>query len=276
MHGKTTIPIFSIRVGNVFKFWCIYVSVGRLLLIGVVIVVVVAVASALILTSTRHSSAIVVNAPYAFIIRQNDSWIVEWFSLNGSLHTLGPFNNLNDPDILNAMSVVDSFNQQVVPQHSGYQPLASIIVIGAGDVGKQGVVVIPVSGNTIELKNINPGYYTLVAVPQQYTTQLIQTLDMGYKLSATVKVNELQYLQYHNPQTWKLVVETINLQQYSSSSNMLLGGSFILETSNNTLIPWGFLLYGASQHSYGISLPFIKQASINTYIGHTKCHNNPI
>ena len=230
------------------------------LLVSVVVVVLIALASYLILI--HHSSAIVINAPYVFIVRLgNGSWVVEWFSQNGSLHTLGPFNNLNDPAIIQAMSVVSSFNQQVVPQHSSYQPLASIIVVGAGDTGKQGVVEIPVSGNTIELNQVNPGYYTLVAVPQQYATQFMQALDTGYKLSAGVSAQGANYLQYNDPQIWKLVLETGDLHQYAlSSSNIDYGAGYILQTNNNTLVPWGYL------GGYGYNLQFIQQSN-NLYNG---------
>ena len=239
---------------------------NRLVLIGVVVVVVVAVALASYLTLIHHSSAIIINAPYAFIIQLgNGSWVVEWFSLNGSLHTLGPFNNLNDPDILNAMNVVDQFNQQVVPQYSSYQPLDSIIVVGAGDTGKQGIVVIPVSRGTIELKDINPGYYTLVAVPQQYANLFMEALDTGYKLSAGVGSQGANYLQYHDPQVWKLVLETGNLVNYSPQ-NIIFGGEVILETNNNTLIPYGFL-DSTSSVGYASNLPFIIQTSSNFYNG---------
>ena len=224
---------------------------SRLLLVGVAAVAVTAVALTLILIQ-HPPPGIVINAPYAFIIRQNSQWYIEWFSLNGSLHTLGPFNNLNDPDILNAMSVVDSFNQQVVPQHSSYQPLASIIVVGAGDTGKQGVVEIPVSGNTIELNQVNPGYYTLVAVPQQYANLFMEALDTGYKLSTGVSTQGLQYLQYSNLQVWKLVLEIVNLQQYAPQ-NVFFSERGILETNNETLIP--FALFD----SYGYNLKFIQQ-----------------
>ena len=220
---------------------------NRLLLVAVV----VAVALALILIQ-HPSPGIAINAPYAFIIQQNGQWYIEWFGQNGSLHMLGPFSNLNNPDIVQAINVVDQFNQQVVPQYSGYQPLDSIIVVGANDTGKQGVVVIPVSGNTIELKDINPGYYTLVAVPQQYTNQFMQALDTGYKLSARVSVQGLQYLQYSNLQVWKLVLEIVNLQQYAPQ-NVFFSEGGILETNNETLIP--FALFD----SYGYNLKFIQQ-----------------
>ena len=217
----------------------------------VAVVVVVLIALALFLTPTHHASAIVVNAPYAFIIRQNGSWVVEYFDQSG-MHVVGQYNSLNDPDILNAMNVVNNFNQQVVPQHSSYQPLDSIIVVGAGDTGKQGVVEIPVSGNTIELNQLNPGYYTLVAVPQQYTTQFMQALDTGYKLSARISVQGLQYLQYSNLQVWELALEIVNLQQYAPQ-NVFFSERGILETNNETLIP--FALFD----SYGYNLKFIQQ-----------------
>ena len=233
------------------------------LLIGIIVVVIVLIALASYLTLIHHSSAIIINAPYAFIIQLgNGSWVVEYFDAQGNLHMLGPFNNLNDPDIVQAMSVVDSFNQQVVPQHSSYQPLDSIIVVGAGDAGKQGVVEIPVSGNTIELNQVNPGYYTLVAVPQQYTTQFMQALDVGYKLSAGVGANGLQYLQYNNPQVWKLVLETNVLQHYSSG----FIGEGIIETNNSTLIPWSFWS-GYNSQAYGSNLQFIIQSSTTFYNG---------
>ena len=213
-----------------------------------VVVIAVAVA-AYFLILTPHSSSVDVSAPYAFIINSNGQWYVVWFNQNGGMQTAGPFSNLNDPDMIQAMSVVNQFNQQVVPQHSSYQPLDSIIVVGAGDTGKQGVVEIPVSGSTIELKDVNPGYYTLVAVPQQYTTQLMQALDTGYKLSATVSAQGLEYLQYNNPQVWKLVLETEDLQSYSPQY-AAFGGRYIIQTNNNTLIPYGALVV------YGYNLPF--------------------
>ena len=197
---------------------------------------------------------LVVSAPYAFIISSNGQWVVIYFDQSGNMHVVGQYSNLNAPDIIQAMSVVNQFNQQVVPQHPSYQPLDSIIVVGAGDTGKQGVVEIPVSGNTIELNQVNPGYYTLVAVPQQYTTQFMQALDVGYKLSAHVGANGLEYLQYNDPQVWKLVLETGNLHQYAGSSIDFVGG-YIIQTNNNTLIPYGYLS-GTSSIGYGINLPF--------------------
>mgnify|MGYP001770770117 FL=1 len=232
------------------------------LLIGVVVVVVVAVALALALT--RHASAIIINAPYAFIVRLgNGSWVVEYFDQSGNMHVVGQYSNLNDPDILNAMNVVDSFNQQVVPQHSCYQPLASIIVVGANDAGKQGIVEIPVSGNMIKLKDVDPRYYTLVTVPQQYANLFMEALATGYKLSAGVGANGLQYLQYNDPQIWKLILETGDLHQYVGPYPDFIGG-MILKTNNNILIPYGYLS-GTSSVGYASNLPFIAQAG--TYNG---------
>ena len=227
---------------------------------GVVAVIVIAVALvAYLILLKPHASMLEVSAPYAFIVSENGQWVIIYFDPSGVMHVVGQYSNLNDPSIIQAMNVVNQFNQQVVPQHSSYQPLDSIIVVGAGDTGKQGVVEIPVSGNTIELNQVNPGYYTLVAVPQQYATQFMQALDVGYKLSATVGSQGANYLQYNYPQVWKLVLETIDLQHYSQPPIDISGGA-ILETKNGTLIPWGSL-YGTSQYSYGNNLPFIKQLS---------------
>ena len=235
---------------------------NRLLLVGVVVVVVL-IALALVLIQ-HPSQSLVVNAPYAFIVQLgNGSWVVEYFDQSGNMHVVGQYSNLNDPDILNAMNVVNQFNQQVVPQHSCYQPLASIIVVGAGDTRKQGVVEIPVSGNTIKLKDVDPRYYTLVTVPQQYVNLFMEALATGYKLSAGVGANGLQYLQYNDPQVWKLVLETGDLHQYVGPYPDFIGG-MILEMNNNILIPYGYLS-GTSSVGYASNLPFIAQAS--TYNG---------
>ena len=77
----------------------------------------------------------------------------------------------------------------------------------------------------------------------------MQALDTGYKLSATVGANGLQYLQYHNPQVWKLVLETEDLQSYSPQY-AVFAGRYIIETNNNTLIPYGLL------GGYGLNLSF--------------------
>ena len=213
--------------------------------------IVVAVVAAAVLAAyllAPHSTSIEINAPYAFIV-YDGQWYIAYYDESGA-HKLGPYSQFNNPDMIQAMNVVNQFNQKIVPQHSGYQPLDSIIVVGAGDAGKQGVVEIPVSGNTIDLKDINPGYYTLVAVPQQYTTQFMQALDTGYKLSAIVSAQGLQYLQYNNPQVWKLVLETVNLMQYSPQ-NVGFGSSYILVTNNNTLIPYAPLRF------HGLNLSFV-------------------
>ena len=236
-----------------------FLGVKVVVVVALIAVIVIAAALVAYFILTPHISSIEVSAPYAFIINSNGQWFIEWYDQSGNLHTLGPFSNLSDPVIIQAINVVEQFNQEVVPQHMNYQPLAWLIVIGANDTKKQGVIVIPVSGNTIELKDINPEYYTLLAVPQQYTTQLMQALDMGYKLSAVLGANGLLYLQYHNPQTWKLVLETIDLQQYSPLYASF-GGGHIIQTNNNTLIPYGFF-WASYSYAYGGNLPFIIRAS---------------
>ena len=235
-------------------------GVKAVVVAGVVAVVVIAVALvAYFLILKPHTTGITINAPYAFIVNENGQWFIEWYDESGNLHTLGPYGNLNEPGILQAVGVVEQFDQEVVPQHMNYQPLAWLIVIGANDTKKQGVIIIPTSGSTIQLSKVNPGYYTLVVVPQQYESQFMEALDVGYKLSATVGSQGANYLQYNDPQVWKLVLETIDLQHYSQPPIDISGGA-ILETNNGTLIPWGSL-YGTSQYSYGNNLPFIKQLS---------------
>ena len=227
------------------------------LIVAVVAVVIIAVALAAYLVLTPHVSLISVNAPYTFIISENDQWYIAWYDQSGNLHALGPYRNLNDPNILQAMIVVNQFNAQVVPQHSNYQPLTPIIVIEGDDTGKQGIVAIPVFGGTIELKNINPAYYTIVVVPNQYTTQFMHVSDTGYeviKIVAYVTADGLQYLQYNDPEVWHLVLETGNLQSYSPQ-NVVFVGEYIL-LANNTLIPYGFL-NSTSSVRYGNNLPLV-------------------
>ena len=234
-------------------------GVKAVVIAGVIAVVVIAVALLAYLILVPHASMLEVSAPYAFIINNNGQWVILYYDESGNMHVVGAYANLNDPAVIQAMNVVNQFNQQIVPQHPSYQPLDSIIVVGAGDTGKQGVVEIPVSGNTIELNQVNQGYYTLVAVPQQYTTQLMQALDTGYKLSAIVGSQGANYLQYNDPQVWKLVLETIDLQQYSPLYASF-GGGHIIQTNNNTLIPYGFF-WASYSYAYGGNLPFIIRAS---------------
>ena len=238
-------------------------GVKTTVVVALIAVIVIAAALVAYLLLKPHASSVEVSAPYAFIVGENGQWFVEYYDESGNLHTLGPFSSLNDPSIVQAMSVVDQFNQQVVPQHPSYQPLDSIIVVGAGDTGKQGVVEIPVSGNTIELNQVNPRYYTLVAVPQQYTTQLMQALDTGYKLAATVSSQGLQYLQYNNPQVYNELKELIDLYKVY----IPFGPSRLIVTNNNTLIAWGSLTSPFPNRGYGTNLPFIIQASGNFYNG---------
>lgn len=237
-------------------------SLGTRISLIAAVATIVIVTLATYLVFTPHFSFISINAPYAFIVNESNQWFIEWFDQNGNLHTLGPFTTLNDPDILQAMNVVNLFNTQVVPQHMNYQPLTPIIVIENDDTGKRGIVTIPVFRGTIELKNINPAYYTIVVVPNQYALQFMHILDTGYeviKIMAYVTISGLQYLQRNNPEVWHLVLETENLQSYSTP-NVAFVGEYIL-LANNTLIPYGFL-NSTSSVRYGSNLSPLTNSNI--------------
>ena len=136
-----------------------FLGIKAVVVVGIVAVIVIAAALvAYLILLKPHAPLITINAPYAFIVNSNGQWVIIYFDQSGNMHIVGQYSNLNAPDIIQAMNVVDQFNQQVVPQHPSYQPLDSIIVVGAGDTGKQGVVEIPISGNTIELNQVNPSH----------------------------------------------------------------------------------------------------------------------
>ena len=182
-----------------------------------------------------------------------------YYTKNGSLQVI-PIRNISvSNDFWQALNIVYQFNQQVVPQHSGYQNLTPIITVGA----QNGTVKLLEHNNIVNLNSINSGDYTIVAVPQQYVNLFMKSLDTGYNFSGVPNLNGIMYIQFKYPQVYNLTGETLDLQLYSPPPIDYFG-RYLLITNNNTFIPWAFLAT-ITPRGYGFYLPFISNAG--TYNG---------
>ncbi len=131
-----------------------------------------------------------------------------------------------------AINVINSFNQQnlgTTVNGQTFIPLSYMVVIG----NSTGKVYLPVEGNptqgyTILLKDVNPGYWTIVVSDPSDLNKLAYALDVGYKEAATV--SGTSNLWYTQP-TGTILQELSQLPQF-------IGGKIVI-MSNGTLIPWG-------------------------------------
>ena len=225
--------------------------------VAVVIIVIVALIAYWRAASPHRVEYITVDAPYAFIVQNSTGgWEIIYYTKNGSLQVI-PIRNISvSNDFWQALNTVYQFNQQVVPQHSGYQNLTPIITVGA----QNGIVKLPEHNDIVNLNSINSGDYTIVAVPQQYVNLFMKSLDTGYNFTGVPNLGGIMYIQSNYPQIYNLLGETMDLQSYSSPS-IDYAGDFLLITTNNTLIPWA-VLGSISFGRYGQDLSFISNAGI--------------
>ena len=225
-----------------------------------VVIVVVALIAYWRAASRRQVEYITVDAPYAFIVQNSTGgWEVMYYTKNGSLQVI-PIRNISVSNgFWQALYLVYQFNQQVVPQHSGYQNLIPIITVGA----QNGTVRLPEHNNIVNLSSINSEDYTIVAVPQQYANLFMKSLDTGYNFTGVPDLSGMMYIGSNYPQVLNLIGETLDLQHYSPPLISYIG-RYILITTNDTFIPWA-RLSSAFPYGYGDFLPFISNAS--TYNG---------
>ena len=228
--------------------------------VAVVIIVIVALIAYWRAASRRQVEYITVDAPYAFIVQNSTGgWEVIYYTKNGSLQVI-PIRNISvNNGFWQALNFVYQFNQQIVPQHSGYQNLIPIITVGA----QNGTIKLPEHNNIVNLSSINSEDYTIVAIPQQYANLFMKSLDTGYNFTGRPDLSGILYIQINYPQIANLIGETLDLQRYSPPPISYIGG-YILITTNNTFIPWAYLGY-VLPYSYGYSLPFI--SNMSTYNG---------
>ena len=233
---------------------------ARLAATVVAVIVVVGLIAYWRATSPHRVEYITIDAPYAFIVQNSTGgWEIIYYTNNGSLQVI-PIRNISvSNDFWQALNTVYQFNQQVVPQHSGYQNLTPIITVGA----QNGIVKLPEHNDIVNLNSINSGDYTIVAVPQQYANLFMKSLDTGYNFIGGIGPNGIMYIQSNYPQLLNLISETMDLQSYLPSSIDYVGRSLLI-TTNNTFIPWAFLA-GTFARGYGSYLPFISNAG--TYNG---------
>ncbi|GAB6944090.1 hypothetical protein JCM14467A_08720 [Vulcanisaeta sp. JCM 14467] len=197
------------------------------------------------------------NSNYAFILYNgNNQGTLYYVGPHGNLHDLGTFNLEMRQDFTQALNVPLQFNQNVVPQHSSYEPLDQVIVI----YNPNGVVLPVANNNTILLNKLDPESYTDFVVPQNYLDKFMTAVGTGNYKAMVVSAYGANYLQYHNPQVLKLVLETMDLQHYSPQYADFIG-RYIIETNNGTLIPYGFL-GSTNVLSYGNNLSL---TNVNTF-----------
>ena len=226
-------------------------GVKVVVVVALIAVVVVAAASITLLVLHPQLGVHYVKLPsdYAFIVYEgNNQGTLYYVGPHGNLHNLGTYNLEMRQDFAQALNVPPQFNQNVVPQHSSYEPLDQVIVI----YNPNGVVL-PVAHNTILLNKLNPESYTDFVVPSDYLDKFMIAVGTGNYKAMIVSAEGANYLQYNDPQVWKLVLETKDLQSYSPQYANFFGG-YIIETNNGTLIPYGFLSFTSPQ-TYGNNLP---------------------
>ena len=223
--------------------------------VAVVIIAIVALIAYWRAVSPHRVEYITVDAPYAFIVQNSTGgWEIVYYARNGTQYVI-PINDVSaSNDFWQALDLVYQFNQQVVPQHSGYQNLTPIITVGA----QNGTVKLPEHNNIVNLNSINSEDYTIVAVPQQYANLFMKSLDTGYNFTGAPDLSGMMYIGSHYPQVLNLIGETLDLQHYSPPPISYVG-RYILITTNDTFIPWAYLV-GVVPHAYGYSLPFISNA----------------
>ncbi|MGC9106541.1 MAG: hypothetical protein ACP5HQ_09050, partial [Thermoprotei archaeon] len=213
-----------------------------------------------IINSQPQVHYIDVNAPYVFLKPEgNGQYDLGYYGPHGNWHDLGIY-NVSSNALENAVNIINQFNQQnmgtTLPQPYGvqFQPLDYVVAIG----NTTGTVQIPVHGNTILLDKTNPGLWTVLVTDPKDVNALMYALDTGYKESA--HLNPLsQYWTSQYPGS--VIYEIGELDKYSSGQ---FGGSNVIVTNNNTLIPWGYLAH-TPQFAQGSGLPFVQQASANRY-----------
>ncbi|BFI73396.1 hypothetical protein YN1_3830 [Nanoarchaeota archaeon] len=194
---------------------------------------------------------------YAFIKYDgNDQGTLYYVGPHGHLHDLGTYNLQMRPDFAQSLNVPQQFNQNVVPNNSNYVPLEQIITI----YNPNGIVLPITHNNTILLDKLNPQSYTDVVVPQGFAKEYMEALGTGNYKAMAVGANGLQYLQMTNQTLWNLVLETGDMAKYAPQP-YVFGAEDVIQTNNNTLIPYGFLSFTTSQ-TYGGNLPI---TNINTF-----------
>ncbi|BFI75808.1 hypothetical protein [Sulfurisphaera ohwakuensis] len=225
-----------------------YLAIG----IGVIVIVaaVLGVLFGLHYIFTQPSvQELKIDSDYAFIKYDgNDQGTLYYVGPHGNLHDLGTYNIEMRPDFAESLNVPQQFNQDIVPNNSNYVPLDQIITI----YNPNGIEI-PEHNNTILLNQINPQSYTDVVVPQGFVKEYMEALGTGNYKAMIIGATGFQYLQMTNPQILNLAVETEALQHYSPQYADF-GGGYIIEGSNNTLIPYGFLS-GTNIYGYGGNLP---------------------
>ena len=222
---------------------------------AVVVIIVIVALIAYGWAASHRAEYITIDAPYAFIVQNSTGgWEIIYYTKNGSLEVI-PIRNISVSNgFWQALYLVYQFNQQIVSQHSGYQNLTPIITVGA----QNGTVKLPEHNNIVNLNSINSEDYTIVAVPQQYANLFMKSLDTGYNFTGAPDLSGMMYIGSHYPQVLNLIGETLDLQHYSPPPISYVG-RYILITTNDTFIPWAYLV-GVVPHAYGYSLPFISNA----------------
>ena len=235
-------------------------GIGRGLKVGIAVLVLGLVAGLglyFVLAHHQNTQYIDVDAPYAFVVQENGKWVVEDYQ-NGSIHVVGIYDSIDSPGLSKAVNAVYEFDQQYNAN------LVPIIVVGAGDMGKPGVVQIPVNNGTLDLNQINYSYKIVIATAPQYENSIIQALETGYKLTGHVGAPGTEYLLSHDPQVIPTLEETAKLQDYSpqyTQYTMGYAGQYVIETNKGTILPYALL------DSYGQNLPFVQQAISTFYNG---------
>ena len=220
--------------------------------LGIAVVVVVALVAYLLFFHPQPNiQELKIDSDYAFIVYDgNGQGTLYYVGPNGHLHDLGTYNLEMRSDFEQALNVPQQFNQNVVPSNPNYVPLDQIITIY-----NQSGVELPVQNNTILLGKLNPESYTDVVVPQGYLDQFMEALGTGNYQAMIISAAGFQYLQINDPQLFNLAVETKTLQHYSVPYPDFVGG-YIIQSGNNTLIPYSFLA-GTNVLPYGDYLPIV-------------------
>ncbi|BDC17552.1 hypothetical protein [Acidianus sp. HS-5] len=191
-----------------------------------------------------------IDSDYAFIEYDgNDQGTLYYVGPHGNLHDLGTYNLEMKSDFAQALSVPKQFNQYEASKNPNFVPLDQVITI----YNPNGVTLEVAHNNTILLNKLNPENYADVVVPSGYLKEYMTALGTGDYKAMHTSAAGLGYLQVNYPQIFNLLGETGNLHIYSPSSADFVSG-YIIQTNNNTLIPYGFLL-GVNNHVYGGNLP---------------------
>lgn len=219
-----------------------------------------------------------VNAPYVALVPTGEMVSINgqpypvvdvvYYDLNGGLHDLGQLvlGGMDGQYLLQQYNEMQWLNAQNAGQINPYNgqpfvPLSLFYLIGAGDMGKQGVVTLPIENVTINGQQypvidsnlVNQGYVAGLYTYEPWINNIVKALDMN---QATPE-NLLAGLPIFN---WKNVTGTVAGEILAYQLQVInFNGGYILVLSNGTVIP-----YGATAQPRGLTN---LKVSGNSYLG---------